>query len=130
DPPTDWRTQKYKIEQVSLRDGKINTKLVGPPNLFKKPDPKDEHARIPTSTIPLTILVDEESNAAAIDCDGSVVVLRPGQWSDFVRVKFSLLPLGMSDVHGIVRFYLRRIAPEFELYASPVNIDPTSPIAP
>lgn len=122
DPPTDWRTQKYKIEQVTLRDGRINTKLAGPPNMFKE-DGK-------ASTIPVTILVDEESNAAAIDCDGSVVVLRPGQWSDFVKVKFSLLPLGMSDIHGIVRFYLRRIAPEFELYASPVNIDPTAPIAP
>jgi predicted AlkP superfamily phosphohydrolase/phosphomutase len=36
----------------------------------------------------------------------------------------------MMDVSGVVRFYLRRIEPDFELYASPINIDPLSPVSP
>jgi predicted AlkP superfamily phosphohydrolase/phosphomutase len=58
-----------------------------------------------------------------------VLVLEPGEWSDFVPVHFSMLPMGLADIHGIVRFYLRGIEP-FELYASAVNIDPSAPIAP
>jgi predicted AlkP superfamily phosphohydrolase/phosphomutase len=46
-----------------------------------------------------------------------------------VRVSFPLLPAGTSSVAGIVRFYLRALEP-FELYASPVNIDPIDPITP
>jgi predicted AlkP superfamily phosphohydrolase/phosphomutase len=38
--------------------------------------------------------------------------------------------MGLMDMNGIVRFYLRSISPELELYASPVNVDPTAPINP
>ena len=36
----------------------------------------------------------------------------------------------MMSQSGIVRFYLRSISPEVELYASPVNVDPSAPISP
>jgi predicted AlkP superfamily phosphohydrolase/phosphomutase len=36
----------------------------------------------------------------------------------------------LVSVHGAVRFYLRKVAPIFELYASPVNFDPTAPLYP
>ena len=40
-----------------------------------------------------------------------------------------MLPLGLSDMSGIVRFYLRSVDP-LEIYASPVNVDPRAPIQP
>ena len=33
-------------------------------------------------------------------------------------------------LHGMVRFYLRSVRPDFELYASPVNYDPMTPDVP
>jgi predicted AlkP superfamily phosphohydrolase/phosphomutase len=57
-------------------------------------------------------------------------VLRPGEWSDFLRMDFELLPLGMMNMSGICRFYLRSIEPHVELYASAVNFDPEAPVAP
>jgi len=110
-----------RIVPVREFDGRIDTALGGPASPFKK---NGESA-----TIPLTILLDREARAAAIEVAGRVIVVPEGAWSDWVQVSFDLLPLGMAPVAGIVRFHLKRLEP-FELYASPVNIDPTSPIAP
>jgi predicted AlkP superfamily phosphohydrolase/phosphomutase len=54
--------------------------------------------------------------------------VRGGQWSDWLKVKFKVGTL--LSVRGMVRFYLLRFAPEFELYASPVNFDPDAPMFP
>src|SRR6185369_11327460 len=81
-------------------------------------------------TVPLRIFVDRAAGAAAIDTGSRVLVLRPGEWSDFARFSFPLLPLGLSSVSGIARFHLQSLKPDFKLYASPVNIDPEDPIAP
>jgi len=110
-----------RIVPVREFDGRIDTSLGGPASPFKKDGQ--------TASIPLTILLDREARAAAIVVAGRVIVLPEGAWSDWVQVSFDLLPLGVAPVAGIVRFHLKRLAP-FELYASPVNIDPTSPIAP
>ncbi|MCE9594174.1 MAG: alkaline phosphatase family protein [Planctomycetes bacterium] len=128
-PPTDERLSKHKIQAVTVRNGVIsNARLEGPPNAFKKIDEKTH--KTPTLTVPLKVFVDEEHVAAAVELDGRVIVLRPGEWSEFVPVTFKSLAMGIADVTGIVRFYLRSVAPEFEMYASPVNIDPANPAAP
>ena len=54
--------------------------------------------------------------------------LREGEWSEWLRVKFRTGLL--QSVRGMVRFLLLRSAPVFELYASPVNFDPESPLFP
>jgi predicted AlkP superfamily phosphohydrolase/phosphomutase len=54
--------------------------------------------------------------------------IRIGEWSDWLKVKFKIGLL--QSVRGIVRFYLVRIEPEFELYASPINFDPEAPLFP
>src|SRR5262249_33375019 len=58
----------------------------------------------------------------------SEMVLRPGEWSDWLRVKFKLGML--QTVRGMLRFYLKQAGPELELYASPVNFDPEAPLFP
>lgn len=124
-PPSEFSVGKKLVTVRVTSDDTIYTRLQGPSaSPFKKADAPHQE-----STAPLRILIDRQANAAAVDLDGRVVVLEPGEWSEFLPVKFSMLPAGLSDVHGIVRFYLRGIAP-FEMYASPVNIDPELPIAP
>ena len=140
-------------KQLRFRDDKCQTVIQGPVNSFK-----DDHVNATTTTkddegnpvrdskgelvtttvqvtvpsvatVPLTIYRDVESQAAALVVDGTTLVLRVGQWSDFVQVNFSMLPMGASDMAGIVRFYLRSVGPDFEMYMSPVNMDPTAPVA-
>ncbi len=130
-PPARSAVGEGKI--VPVREyvpGLIETTIAGPPQLFRKSGG--------SATVPLRIYIDRAAaaddgnltGAIAIDTGSERIVLRPGQWSRFTQLKFSLLPMGMMDVSGAVRFYLRRIEPDFELYASPINIDPLDPVMP
>jgi predicted AlkP superfamily phosphohydrolase/phosphomutase len=110
-----------EFQDPTGKSGVIDTYLTGPDNAFKK-----DGAPV---RIPVRILVDRDANAATVQIADRSLVLQPGQWSDFVRVSFDLLPVGTSSVSGIVRFHLHSLAPAVSLYASPVNIDPTDPVA-
>lgn len=116
-----------RIEIVEVYSDVIDTWVSGPANVFKDGEPAEK--------APLRVWLDRKARAVALDVDGHKLVLEPGEWSDFVPVTFHLLPLSLSDIGGIVRFYLRSMPDEsgqgeFELYASPVNIDPSAPLAP
>jgi predicted AlkP superfamily phosphohydrolase/phosphomutase len=55
-------------------------------------------------------------------------VLQVGEWSDWVTVAFELIPT--QTLHAVARFYLKSVDPDFEMYVSPLNIDPESPALP
>ncbi|NOT32480.1 MAG: hypothetical protein HOP15_18700 [Planctomycetes bacterium] len=117
-----------KTVQIQEFQGIIeNTTLSGPGNPFKEGNPSEQFA--------FKMYVDRDADAAILyagdPADGvEKVVLRPGEWSDFLRLDFQLLPLGMMSMSGICRFYLRSLSPNVELYASAINFDPESPPAP
>jgi len=66
--------------------------------------------------------------AARLEIDGQRVLLRKGEYSDWVPINFRLGP-GMR-AGGICRFYLKQLQPEVQLYVSPINIDPERPALP
>lgn len=98
--------------------------LVGPTDRFlKNPRP------IP---VELTIHRDRRTRAALLEFQGRRVVLKAGQWSPWLPLRFApsmppFVPTG--TVCGICRFYLQEVAQNFRLYVSPINIDPASPSA-
>ena len=100
--------------------GPIATEVIGPPNPKDRSDLK----------FPVTIRVDPGSRTATIDSDGTPkrLVVHQGRWSDWLRVTFKVG--AFRSIRGIVRFYLAKSGPTFELYASPVNFDPESPAFP
>jgi predicted AlkP superfamily phosphohydrolase/phosphomutase len=122
DPPVEKKKSGGKYVSVAEFGGVIDTAIEGPPNSFKDGDPHE--------LADLRFYIDRESQAVAIEAGQDVVVLEPGDWSDFVTLEFELLPMSMMNMTGICRFYLRSIDPVFELYASPVNIDPVNPVMP
>jgi len=122
DPPIDTDRSGGSYRSVREFDGVIDTYLSGPPNQFKVGDPSAQAA--------LRIYVDHESQSIAIDTGVDVIVMEPGDWSDFAHVNFDMLPMGMMGIGGVVRFYLRSIDPVLEIYASPINIDPGAPAMP
>jgi predicted AlkP superfamily phosphohydrolase/phosphomutase len=101
-------------------DGKIPTYLIGPRNPRSGADFRFD----------LTIHVDAAQRKATVASDGtpSRLEVRQGQWSDWLRVKFKVGFL--QSIRGMMRFYLVRTEPIFELYASPVNFTPESPLFP
>jgi predicted AlkP superfamily phosphohydrolase/phosphomutase len=110
-----------EIYHVTIDDNIIHSKVLGPPNSLIQDKPILE--------VPFTVVIDPENNAAKFDVDGEEFILQPGEWSEWVRVRFPLMGW-FKGVYGIVRFHLRSISPTFQLYATPVNIDPSAPALP
>ena len=80
-------------------------------------------------SVDFKVYLDPAIQAAKIEvADDVELVLRVGEWSDWVAIEFDLLPF--KSLHGICRFYLKSIGPELELYVSPINFDPLLPDAP
>ena len=107
-----------EIQEVWDENGIIRAKLTGPLNPFK-----DAAEKI-SLEVPLEIIPEPSGEAAQLRVGDNQVLLATGGWSDWVPVEFEMLPilpLPSSDLHGMVRFYLRTITPTLELYVSPIN---------
>jgi predicted AlkP superfamily phosphohydrolase/phosphomutase len=100
-------------------DGTFATFLVGPRNPKRGED----------SAVAAEIRTRAGESAAILRSSGDPgeLEVRLGEWSDWLRVRFKLGTL--QSAHGVVRFHLNSLDP-FELYASPVNFDPDSPLFP
>ena len=60
-----------------------------------------------------------------LDFQGQRIVLKPGQWSRWTKLDFELLPF--KKISGICRFFLQEATPNFRLYVTPINMDPSDP---
>ena len=109
------------IYPVQISGNHIEVLLHGPANSFRSSKPE--------LTIPLTIDRDASHSVARLAIQGQQFVLKVGEWSSWVRVRFTFVP-GLEEISGICRFYLKKVHPEFELYVSPINIDPAEPALP
>lgn len=106
-----------RIVQVRNQKGRIETRFEGPMHpLIKEPTPL---------TVPLEVS-DLGSKRARIELDGHSVTLAEGQWSKWIRLKFSFA--GMMSVSGTVRVLLVEAFPHMRLYVSPIQIDPRDPV--
>lgn len=110
-----------QIERVRLEDHRVTCRLLGPYNEFS---PKEEQA-----VIEFEVARDPEHAVAKITIQDQTLILKQGEWSDWVVVRFDLLSFAVS-VTGICRFYLKSVRKPFALYVSPINIDPANPSVP
>ena len=108
---------EFSVELVRLESnaGTIRTEVFGPYNkLFKEP---------PVIKIPMTLTVEEGGTALRIEPQGSgAVTLKPGEWSPWVVFTFPFNSL--VKMTGIGRFHLATLAPEIQLYLSPIHFNP------
>lgn len=118
---TTGATEGGQIIPVQVQNAQVTANLIGPDNTFRKGSPP--------ALEPFTVSVDPLEAAARISVEGQEFVLREGEWSDFVRVEFRLVPW-FATVKGMCRFYLKQAHPRFQLYVSPINIDPADPALP
>ncbi len=94
----------------------VTCELLGPPH------PSDP-ARSPLR-LPFTVRC-QPAAGAELKIAGQVYRLLPGEYTDWIQVGFRA-GIGRT-VRGICRFLLRETEPEFDLYVTPVNIDPEHP---
>ena len=104
------------------RNGKqVESYLRGPANSL----------RADGAELRLPFRVTESNNGrpgAVLHLNGAHIPLKLNEFSDWVQFNFKAAP-GFK-VRGICRFYLKRFAPPFEMYCTPLQVDPDKPIMP
>ncbi len=80
-------------------------------------------------TSPFTVHVDRENRSVLIELGDREILLEEGEWSDWIDIRFDVLR-PFSHVSGIARLYLKSVLPHFQLYATPLNINPRDPALP
>ena len=123
-----YTTDTAKVERkeggvaipVEVHADRIETYISGPENsLLKRPV---------EVRLPMTIDLDRANKEAAISVSGQRWTLRQNTFSPWVKLDFRP-GLGLK-VKAIARFYVSSIAPHFEMYLTPLNIDPEKPALP
>ena len=119
--PNVQKNQSEKVVRLQINNNQhIDTHLIGPRNPKTRSD----------VTSDIQLILDQTERKVVLRSDGMPTDLevKEGRWSSWLKVKFKVGML--QSVHGIVRFYLKNLEPDLELYASPINFDPQDPLFP
>ncbi|MDP8214808.1 MAG: alkaline phosphatase family protein [Candidatus Euphemobacter frigidus] len=79
-------------------------------------------------TLPLRITADPEGKSAELEIGPEKIIVVQGVISPWVSLTFKAG--ARTRIKGIAQFFLKSTFPEFELYLSPVQIDPEKPALP
>lgn len=112
------------IELPSEADETLVTHVIGPRN------PKRDSGQSPDLRFEIRLDVERSTNRLLVESSGEPgkLEVRQGEWSEWLKIKFKSGML--QSVRGMLRFFLVRLEPDIELYASPVNFDPAAPMFP
>lgn len=117
------KAQKYTgglAIPVTRQSNRIESFIYGPENsMLKKPE---------ELKILFTIVTNSSNNDVEMKLQGKKLSLKKGVYSDWIPLVFKP-GLGIK-VRGICRFLVTQIEPHFELYVTPLNIDPDKPALP
>lgn len=110
-----------RIVPVMATNHRVILPVQGPPNTLRR-----DHA--PTS-LELIADIDEQALAASFRIGERRFVLKEGEWSPWIHVRFPLLG-GLAGASGMFRLYAQQLSPAIRIYRSPLNIDPEEPALP
>jgi predicted AlkP superfamily phosphohydrolase/phosphomutase len=109
------------IYPVQVAGDHIEGQIHGPANSLRK-----DHAEV---LVPFAVDRDPVEAVARFSVQEHMFILREHEWSSWMPINFKLIP-GLESITGICRFYLKQVRPQFELYITPLNIDPSNPALP
>lgn len=105
---------------VKMTGNRIDTYISGPENTMLK-EPEE-------MKLPLAITIDKDRKEATLEVSGQTIQLKEKTFSDWIQITFR--PGLWIKIRAICRFYINRIDPAFEMYVTPLNIDPEKPALP
>ncbi|MBN1460760.1 MAG: alkaline phosphatase family protein [Armatimonadetes bacterium] len=109
------------VYQLHLLRGSARVQLYGPSNDLREGNPR--------TSIDFDLFADRDHRLCKINVQGRELVLREGEWSDWVPLRFEMIPY-LKSVAGICRFFVKSVKPYLQLYVTPINIDPRDPALP
>jgi predicted AlkP superfamily phosphohydrolase/phosphomutase len=108
-----------EVHRVVRTGDTIHADLIGPPHPLKK------DAGVLKAPFVVTI---QAADRAVLKINGAKHDLRHGEYTDWIQVPFRIAP-GLN-VYGVCKFLLLSTEPDFEVYVTPINIDPERPVMP
>ena len=118
------------VHYVDVNDNTVRADLLGPMNSLRTPkdDSRDPYAN--ATKVPFKVYLDpDQDDAVRLDIQGRSVLLKKGEYSEWIQLDFELLPV-IGTVSGIARFLVKQVRPTFQLYVTPINIDPVKQAGP
>jgi len=109
------------LRSVYLTDNRCETVVAGPANVYREGAPMSE--------LPVVVTVDQGGGSALVELADQRLLLKDGEWSEWLTLEFSLVPL-LKSVRGVARVFLMETDPYLRLYITPVQIDPSAPEMP
>ncbi len=133
------------LKRLVFTGDTARTELTGPPNpivkaqsdaIRKKPQPWSdadkarlaELDRAADIMIPMTIQWDRQAKRATIELQGESIRLGEREWSRWVPLEFRVNLL--VRVYGMAQLFLIKAGDDLQLYVSPINWRPESPLVP
>jgi predicted AlkP superfamily phosphohydrolase/phosphomutase len=107
------------VQVVQRHKNTVHGELIGPDHPLRKD-------RGPLKA-PFSVTI-KTNDRAVLSIDGVKYDLRTGQYTEWAPVCFRAFP--RVKVRGVCKFLLLATEPDFELYVTPVNIDPERPALP
>ena len=108
------------VVPVDATSGVVRASIEGPDNPFLV-QPEKTRAEF-------VCYIDASRNYVKLVAGGEERLLKVGEWTDWVPLELKMAAL--QTLHAEARFYLKRLEPYFELYASPLDLDPLNPALP
>src|SRR2546426_134370 len=127
-----------EIYEVSVKSNCVKAQLNGPANTFRRFPGKESLDLLqkgravsvqyenPKMSQDFVVYLDAKAGAAKVVVADQEFILKEKEWSDWVHVEFEAIPR-LLKVSSAARFYLKQISPNFQLYVSPLQIDPEDP---
>jgi len=110
-----------KLIPVVFQGQRISTHLPGPVNTLRNDSPE--------INIPIDIWRDRQNSNVRIEIQDNEFLLQKGEWTGWIQLSFPLLE-PLYDIKGICKIYIKSVHPDFIMYVSPLNIDPSDPALP
>ena len=115
-----------QIFRADPRNGHASLRIEGPPNTLR-----EDRSRV---FVHLEVDVDPSVPVARFETDGVQFVLRQGEWSEWIPARFPFMPgpfgSNLTSAAGMFRVYAKQLRPSFQIYVSPININPADPALP
>ena len=110
-----------RIVSVTVINHRVVLPVEGPANSLRR-----DHRPV---RLEMVADVDPDAPAARFQIGERQFILKQGEWSPWIRVRFPLLGR-LAGVEGMFRLYARELHPGIRIYRSPLNIDPADPALP
>ncbi len=110
-----------RVVQLRVKEHQSRANLKGPRNPLRKAGEEAE--------IELAFIRDPVEQVVTIRVQDELQVLKKGEWSSWIPLRFEYLPHLMSS-SGMVRLFIKDVHPQLQIYCSPINIDPLDAAVP